>query len=309
MQRLLVTGIDRAAGANLALTWAKEHEVLGIAWQQPVSLPGVQLLEIGPATPEQLAACVAQAAPHHVVHCGPLADSAWSLAEEPCDPLGEPHNTAALAEAASAVGASLTVLCTDGVFAGPRVFHAEDAPLGPGAWADVARAVAAVLRDRPHLLVRTHAFGFSPTSDAGDFAQAAYEALAQGRLPPIEPGRYATPIVASRLAVLLQRCWSAHLQGTLHLAGAERASMRRFALELALACGLNPPRAEPWGEAAASPPRPAAETSLLCTRAERALGVSMPLLRESLHEFAAQAQDESLSHLRPTASLVGAKAA
>jgi dTDP-4-dehydrorhamnose reductase len=298
MQRLLVTGIDRAVGANLAMAWAQHHEVVGIACAQVVSLPGVELLDCGPLAPDRLAAWVARAGVHRVIHCGTLADPAWVLPDEPPAPQREPHDTAALADAARAAGAALTVLCTDGVFAGPRVFHAEDAPLGAGPWAEAARAVEAVLRAGPHLLVRTHAFGFSPTSDARDFAQQAYEALAQGQLPPIQPGRYATPIVASRLAWLLEKCWLAGMQGTVHLAGAERASMRRFALELALACGLSPPRPVPWGEAAATPPRPAAETSLLCSRAERCLGVSMPLLRESLQEFAQQAHHDAFPTLQ-----------
>jgi dTDP-4-dehydrorhamnose reductase len=141
------------------------------------------------------------------------------------------------------------------------------------------------------LVVRTHAYGWSPVAARGGFAERAWHALASSVALPADGRRHATPILASDLAELLARAYELNLQGLHHISGAERTSPFRFVRELAAACGLQSlarshsiiselPR-DLWE----------GETSMNSRRARRVLEVPMPLLREGLGRFAQQADN------------------
>ena len=105
--------------------------------------------------------------------------------------------------------------------------------------------------------------------------------------------------------------WQRRLRGVYHLAGAERASPVRLAVELARQQGERCPLAS---LSAASDPSIssglARETSLGTRRGRRELALPMPLLREGLARFAAQAANGHRDRLRSavTGALCGAAA-
>jgi len=137
------------------------------------------------------------------------------------------------------------------------------------------------------LVVRTHAYGWSPTPEGATFAQAALESLAAGIAPAVDGRRHATPILATDLAEFLLRAYELRLHGLYHLAGAERSSPWGFVTELAAVLGVPCPsvRRQP---AAAAADGWHDETSLDSKRARRALEMATPLLREGLYRFAQQ---------------------
>jgi dTDP-4-dehydrorhamnose reductase len=112
-----------------------------------------------------------------------------------------------------------------------------------------------------------------------------------------DPRRFATPILATDLADLAFLALRKRLSGVWHVAGAERVSQYRFAQELAAALGMRDcPIAA--GEEPPDPPSETAETSLDSRRASRALGRSMPALREGLTRFVEQATSGFRNRLR-----------
>jgi dTDP-4-dehydrorhamnose reductase len=137
-------------------------------------------------------------------------------------------------------------------------------------------------------VARTHAYGCSADDDAPGYAQRMFAALASHTPLVVDGRRHATPILATDLAELLWRAYGAGLRGVFHMAGAERTSLHRFALELATAMDVAfRPRLSDAGPADAGQD----ETSLSSKRARRALALATPMLREGLARFVAQEQN------------------
>jgi dTDP-4-dehydrorhamnose reductase len=216
-----------------------------------------------------------------------LAAAAWDPGIEPAAAQREAVVAGRLADAVAALGSRLTVISSDAVFAGPRMFHEETANTATTPRALQVRAMERAVEHAPALVVRTHAYGFAPATTAAGFAQRALAAIEPGRAVAADGRRHATPILASDLAELLERAFELRLHGLYHMAGAERTSPYRFASELAAAFALETPRFDVEAGGSALD----AETSLSSKLARRVLGVSTPGLREGLERFSAQAHN------------------
>jgi len=292
-EKLLVTGVDGIVGANLALALADRFEVLGLFHGRPISLPGCATAPWEPADPAQWGDLIARERPQWIIHCGPLACGSWDV-PQPCpDGTEEARRCAILAKLSQEIGSRLTLISSDAVFAGPRLFHDEKSPASsrqPFAWA-VSQAEGA-LEATGALVVRTHAYGWSPAGAAPGFAERVWQTLVEGGRACFDPDRHATPILATSLAEFLWLAYRRGLQGRYHISGAERTSAYRFAIELAAAFGLrgsDGPADE--GSSGLAEPDHLHETSLSTRRARRALGRPMPMLRDGLDRFAEQAAD------------------
>jgi dTDP-4-dehydrorhamnose reductase len=155
-------------------------------------------------------------------------------------------------------------------------------------WAATVRTLEQQLTARDTLVVRTHAYGWSPVSERAGFAERIWRGLSAGTLTGVDGRRHATPILATDLAELLWRAHEVRLSGLCHLAGAERTSPYHFAYALAAASNLNLPEVSSAGNAAADDRTALEETSLSSRRARRAMERATPLLRPGLERFAAQ---------------------
>ena len=304
-QRLLVIGVDGVVGANLALALSDRFAVRGLYQHQAVELEGCQTAPWRPGDLAGLDSAVRQHRPQWIVYCGALASSSWDLPEQVPDAAEESRTLSRLARLAHESDAQWTVVSTDAVFAGPRMFHGENDPAASRS--PLARAVRqaeqAALQTEG-LVVRTHAYGWCPTETDSGFAQRVWRSLVEGAACSPDPYQHATPILATDLAELLWLAYRRGLRGLYHLAGAERTSAYRFAGELAAAFGLDNRRA-PAQDHALETRRPAGllETSLSTRRARCALGRSMPMLREGLERFAHQAANGFRSRLRAATRL------
>jgi dTDP-4-dehydrorhamnose reductase len=287
VERILITGVDHALGANLALELADRAEVMGLYSQQAVACPSIGTAAWDGADPAAFASTCGDWRPQWIVHCGPLSAASWDSAERGAEPNREPQLVAELAEIAHESGARLTVISSDVVFAGPRMFHEETyAASNTAPRAVLTRKMEQALEGSGALVVRTHAFGWSPVPDHAGFAEQTAQAIVDGCAPMADGRRYATPILASDLADLLWRAYELRLVGIHHLAGAERTSAFRFVSELAAALGIE----RPSGNQRLSQPDSTCheETSLNSRRARRVLERPTPLLREGLRRFAEQ---------------------
>ncbi|HQU44570.1 MAG TPA: sugar nucleotide-binding protein [Pirellulales bacterium] len=309
VDKVLVTGVDGLVGANVAAVLAERCEVLGIAGQAE-GPEGCRMVPCDPYSADDLARAIASESPRQIIHCGPLSRPNWDMAEIAApDAEGEVGLATAVVSAAQRVGARSAILLTDAVFAGPRLFHNEASP--PQAttpWAEAARAVENALIDCNTLLVRTHAYGWSPPGASANYAQQMWQRLSQGEPCEVDAERHATPILASDLATLVHLALQKKLTGLMHLTGAERTSPFRFAAELALACGFAGRHVRVAKDVAPRRPR-VDETSLNTYRARRELETPLPLLREGLARFAEQAENGFRDRLDPRSRLLHSYAA
>jgi len=314
MDTLLVIGAESTVGANVACTLADAFQVVGLSRAGEVELDGCRTIACD-FTPAELSRWIGEVAPAWIIFSGALARSSWDEAELPPPWLAaEPRLAAAVATEARTLGARLVYISTDAVFAGPQIFHAEDSStLAAGPLAEAALAAEQAVCAAGGLVVRTHAYGWSPTSSEACFAERFWQALDAAAPIAADAHRHATPILATDLAGLLHAAHRAGLQGLVHIGGAERTNPRRFAHELAGALGL--PRGsrgagqQPSGGAAAVWHR-VQETSLISRRAQQAIGQPLPMLREGLRRFVAQLDNGHRDRLRSEEeTLVPAKAA
>ncbi len=298
--RLIVTGVEAALGANLALSLSERFSVLGLHQCRTISLDNCRTAAWRPDDAADWKATMDRESPRWIIHCGPLARSSWDVLREIPDGAREGRLWAALAGLADALKARLTVLTTDAVFAGPRMFHAEQSPAASRR--PLGRAAVEAERylgELPQvLLARTHGYGWSPPGGEDGLVERVWASLVSGDREPLEVDRHATPILAADLAELLLDAYHRRLTGLYHVAGAERTTPYHFARQLARAFGLAAdfPAA---GEAGSLD-----ETSLATRRARQALGRPMPMLREGLEGLIRQARDGYRSRFRARASLV-----
>lgn len=293
MDRLLITGVDGVVGANLAAVLAERCQVLGICHRQNLSIENAQTVCAESHDHANLAQLVSEFGPQWMIHCGLFSAGSWDLPQtfDAAICQREARTVKRLAELSAAAGSHLTVISTDAIFAGPWMFHDEASATAISARAAQVKAVESALDGAEALLLRTHAYGWSPFKDQSQLAERLWRSISTGTELAADGRRYATPILATDLAELIERAYSVKLQGLYHITGAERTSAHRFALQMANAFGLPSPRIMPVSCLEPTTPDAHEETSLNSRRARRALEMSMPLLYEGLSRFAQQAEN------------------
>jgi dTDP-4-dehydrorhamnose reductase len=295
VERLLVTGIDYPLGNNLARALTGRCDVFGVFNRYALESPGISTAHCEAGDLKTLAGLVHEWQPKWILQCGPLAVSSWDTATAENEADDEPDVAAQLATLAAQSGARLTVVSSDVVFCGPRLFHEEGWPaLNATPHADRVRDMERAVEGTDALVVRTHAYGWSPVPELAGFAQRAVEALSGGTAIDADGLRHATPILATDLAELLWRAHELRLHGLYHMAGAERISPWGFVNELAAALGLR--CRVPCDTTGRSFDDTHDETSLNSKRARRALEMATPMIREGLDRFVAQAYDGWREH-------------
>ncbi|MBL9084435.1 MAG: sugar nucleotide-binding protein [Planctomycetales bacterium] len=290
MDKLLVTRPDTLVGAAVAQALVGRMDLVGAEHREVFANPRAN--DSG-----NLSDALAESRPTLVVHTGRFSMAGWDVGGLgiPADghlaaEKSEVELAGRLSDACRGAGAKLVVVVTDGMFAGPHMFHNENArPNAAGVFARNAAAVERKLLGTGALVVRSHVYGWSPAPYGVNYAERMFHELT-GEMPcPVDAVRHATPILATDLAERLFEAYRANLAGLLHITGAERTSPYRFAAELAAALSV-PGR---FVQLTAAPERGSRvnleETSLNTTACRRALKRPLPMLREGLARFAEQA--------------------
>jgi dTDP-4-dehydrorhamnose reductase len=298
--RVLIVGIDTLAGCNLALEWTDRCEVIGISRDRGFSLEGCRVVASGAGFEQEIVRIVAEEAPAQIVDCGAAARSSWDWTEE-IDPAAEKRRGETICRVARRAGCRLTMVSTDGVFVGPRMFEREDSEgwvirgHGIRAW---VRELEAVYLEAGALVVRSHLYGWSP--NGGSFAEKLNSAIEENRPVAASGSRYATPLLASDFAVLLWAAQHRRLSGFYHLGGAQRSSMYEFAKELAAAIGmqwrvcggaLGTHRGGGASDNDGNSGSHNEESSLDSRRLQREVHIAIPMLREGIERFVTQASN------------------
>lgn len=261
---------------------------------------GPRLDIVGGDVPTDAAAlrnAVLEGAPQLVIHTGPFSVAGWDVGGLGLPSLTNQVGGAAeidlavrLAAACRDVRAKLVVVVTDGMFAGPHMFHNENArPNAAGPFARHAAAIERKLVGTGALVVRSHAYGWCPSAFGMNYAERMFHELT-GELPcPVDAVRHATPILATDLAERLYEAYRLGLSGLLHITGAERTSPYRFAAELAASLGVPGRFVQLTAKPDAGSRINVEETTLNTTAFRRATKRPLPMLREGLARFAEQA--------------------
>ncbi len=261
---------------------------------------GPRLDIVGGDVPTDAAAlrnAVLEGAPQLVIHTGPFSVADWDVGGLGLPSLTNQVGGAAeidlavrLAAACRDVRAKLVVVVTDGMFAGPHMFHNENArPNAAGPFARHAAAIERKLVGTGALVVRSHAYGWCPSTFGMNYAERMFHELT-GELPcPVDAVRHATPILATDLAERLYEAYRLGLSGLLHITGAERTSPYRFAAELAASLGVPGRFVQLTAKPDAGSRINVEETTLNTTAFRRATKRPLPMLREGLARFAEQA--------------------
>ncbi len=288
MDSILVVGVDGVVGANCAAILSAAYPVLGVARTQlrtdfcPVEV-------VDEISADFAAELVREEAPTRILYCGAGADSCWGDAGPGSH---EVQDVQAWLQAATASSAAFTLISSDAVFTGPWMFHAENSQSfckTPEAQT-LQQIEHLVMTQRPDaLVIRTHAFGWEPAITAHRataWMESVLASLLTASTPRLDHVRHASPILATDLAHVIEKAWSAGLVGVYHVAGAERANPVQFAQRLAHQFGLGFAPTQ-YRESLTDPALGfgRGETSLQTRKIRRALGLGLPLLSEGLERL------------------------
>lgn len=286
MEKLLVAGIDTIVGANLAAWLAQRFQVIGLSWADSLSIAGCETASCDPASTDAARTWIAAERPNWVVYCGPGAQSTWNLPEPPAPHPESVHVAGTWARAAQEFNAEFTVISSDAVFTGPWMFHRESAAtFCDSSPAKILRMIEREVTEvNPNtLLVRTNVYGWSPSPANPGLVETVLNAVQDARPLALDCMRYATPILATDFADVLDRAYFHKLRGLHHLAGGERINPFRFACLLADQFGMSMSSLEALETSLeARHEFGQGETSLQSRRIRKALEVALPMVRDGL---------------------------
>ncbi len=287
MDQIVVAGVETAVGANLASGLGSQANVVGVVTSGPaLAIPECRVDVCCEPSTEAVRRLLQRLRPSRLVVCGPGAASCWDESLRPT--AAGAQQARYWIEAAAAEDIPLTLISSDAVFTGPWMFHPETSQ----SWCPSPEAVVlrqledyALERSSQTLILRTHAFGWTPGARGG-WLERMIDRLTASQPLAVDCFRHASPILASDVPELLLRIWAEVLTGVYHLAGAERVNPAAFLGKLAVQFGLPQPlfaaaesldnRTRGYG---------GGETSLQTRKLRRALGVGMPLITEGLQRL------------------------
>ena len=297
MDTILVVGVDSLVGANIAVSLTGLQPVVGVALKSEAAAAGMAQEVCRSSSPDVIRRLVDRIAPDRIVFCGPGATTGWSTQR--------PQETdlacaTAWFTALADHSAPLTAISSDAVFTGPWMFHSENSDsVCQSTEAKILRDMeaAAIAHRGDALIIRTHAFGWSPTNDG--WLEQILQSLEQQQPLSLDCVRHASPILATDLIAVLLKAWQTGLTGTYHIAGAERVNPVQFARRLAHEFAL--PFAAMAGSESLTDRATGygrGETSLQTRKVRRALGMGLPLFSEGMERLYRQHLDGYRSRLQ-----------
>ena len=270
MQKLIITGVDRVVGANLAAVLSGDFAVTAVSPIQS-TVAGCHSVACDLEATLSVQQMIATSEADVIVHCGAFAESSWM----DCDFAGEKRIVTNLRAAAEKFDAKLVLVSTDGIYRGPWLFHPENSECTASSrFAKQAAICEAIVSElESSLVLRTHVIGWAP--DGSGVLETMLDQLEEGT--EFRFGHYATPIGASRFASVVRSALACDLTGTFNVGGAERTSPYGFGCALSTGFDLASP------DSVESDTHD--ETSLSCTEIRQALGIAMPTLSETVDEL------------------------
>lgn len=233
MTRLLVTGGSGLLGSSVATTAAETYEVTATYHSNPVSLPGVECLQIDLTDEQQYNRLPKKL--DAIVHCAALTDVDLCERDPAAAHRYNVEMTEQLLEVATATGTRFVYLSTDAVFDGTEQFATENTEPAPiNVYGETKRTAEQRVRNThsDSVVVRTNIYGWTIT-EGQSLAEWVLDRLDAGQPVPAFTDVYTTPIDTEHLADCLLELVDGELTGLLHVAGTERCSKHEFAIAVA----------------------------------------------------------------------------
>lgn len=257
MRRLAIAGVDSAVGAAVMVHFDGTTQVTGVRLDEVDAF-------------EEVCDDVTD-----LIVCGDAAVSSWDADVDQIaqDTLLLPD----FVHIATDADVRVIYISSDSVFEGPWVFHDDSSSHFSSSklTSEIRAAEELVLHNPKNLVVRTNAITESPESFVAHLRDS-FQKRIRLELPA---NQFATPLAASRLAILLDHVLLTPASGVIHVAGAERLSPWTFATHLACSEGADQHLLTPL---LTTPP---CERSLRCTRARQEFQLRMPTLSQTMQEL------------------------
>lgn len=292
MNKVLVAGVDTVVGGNVAVCLARTHVVTGVSLSDAISFNGCDLERLSGSSPDDVEQLIRRVKPQQIIFCGAGSRTGWESSSQPTD--ADVKQASTWIRATRNTETHLTLISSGAVFTGPWMFHSENSQSfcpSPAAQRLLAIETEAAEICPDALIVRTHAFGWTPGGKQG-WLETLMGQMEQGNARGIDCFRHGSPILASELAEIISKAWGAGLSGIYHIAGAERSNPVQFVQRLAHYFQLPLPAA-PVGEFLIDRPTGygCGETSLQTRKIRRALHVALPMLEEGVLKLFQQHAD------------------
>ncbi|MEO1980609.1 MAG: hypothetical protein ABGZ24_08845 [Fuerstiella sp.] len=270
MNRILIVGIDTAAGRSLADRLSGTCDLAGLWFSTPTIVSDCAASRINKTS---ISEHVARATT--VVFCGAASQSSWNRNFGTFRPEDKWLSPCVLAAKAS--GGRMVFVSSDAVFSGPWVFHDDDsvAHSEESFAQQLRRYESQVHALNNSLIVRTNIV------DGKGVVQDAVRAVEKGRSVTVDASTYATPVVQAAFTSSLVDCLAAGMTGYVNIAGAERTSPYQLVTQLAVNLECDTRRVV----AKFSAEKPV-ERSLRCLRLQRELKQRSSLLKDTLEQLA-----------------------
>jgi dTDP-4-dehydrorhamnose reductase len=257
MRRLAIAGVDSVVGAAVM-----------VHFDGTTHVTGVRLDEVDAF--EEVCDDVTD-----LIVCGDAAVSSWDteINHISQDTLLLPDYVRIATDA----DVRLIYISSDVIFEGPWVFHDDsNTHFSSSKLTSQIRAnEELVLHNPKNLVVRTNAI----TEGSESFVTRLRDSFEKQIRLELSANQFATPLSASRLAILLDHVLLTPASGVTHVAGAERMSPWTFATHLANSEGADQHLLTPLLST-----KPC-ERSLRCTRARQEFQLRMPTLNQTMQEL------------------------
>jgi len=276
MATWLVTGVTGLLGANAALAFRDDVDVVGLAREGRPLAWCSETVSGDLLDPGSLRRAVEATQPDVIIHCAALTHH--TMCEE--DPVlaraVNVEGTRTLWKAAE--GRTFVYISTDTVFSGSQGGHRETDDVAPTTvyGETKARAEEIVLASPDSLVIRTNFFGWSP-SGRRSILEFFVDRLRRGEHTPGFTNYRVASIFSGDLLAAVKSLVDSHARGIVHVASSDTLSKFDFGVSVAEIFDCNSALIEP-----ALSSMPDRDLSLNCDRAEVLLGRPLPTQRDGI---------------------------
>jgi len=286
LEKALITGAAGLLGSKLVEALSEGYEVIPTHRAHRIHPDSVKMDIVDGS---EVARVLTEVKPELVVHaaaetnvdkCEINRESAWSVNAE---------GTRNIAAVCGKIGVKLVYVSTDYVFDGEKELYSEEDEANPVNYYGLTklegeRFVKELCED--FIIARTSVL-YGWHSIKLNFATWVVDSLENGKRISVVEDHYNSPTLADNLAETILKIVRMDATGMYHIAGSERISRYRFAMETAEIFGLDrslitPVKMEDLKAWVAKRPR---DSSLSVNKARHELKVSPLGVREGLHEM------------------------
>lgn len=294
-RNMFITGASGMLGSNLAWFFRKQYALTGAFNTCPVTLPGVDMVQVDLTDFSVVQSRIRAARPEVVVHCAGRVDMDRMETDREGARKANVLATRHVAEACADAGAKLVYISTDAVYSGGPGPHGEGEPPAPVNVYGRTKLEGELeaLQCSDALVLRTNIFGLN-IRDRRSLGEWFLEALSSGGSCTGFTDAICSTMYTFLFADVLASCLEQDLSGVYNSASCDHCSKYEFGRRLAEAAGYDPEQVRPGSLADADfVATRGRDLSLDVSKLEKALEKPLPTITESIACFLSDVSGES----------------